>query len=185
MRNHISTQDQAPAHSGRSQDQLRTRPVVHRQAAEAGDAHAMGHTGAHVCQWRGAWKQATPPRWSGSGRRPRRTRPSALYGLGYMHLSGMGSAPRRQEGFQVLHAGSREQVRLRLRLKQAAAASLADAPGEGECNCLGFAPGSISTLHSGPACVTALARVLKLPSSEACQPQISFCELRLANHSSC
>ena len=130
-----------------------------------------------------AWKQATPPRWSGSGRRAEKNQASALYGLGYMHLSGMGVPRDARKAFKYFTLAA-EQVRL-----PAPEAGSCCKPSRctwrGECNCLGFAPGSISTLHSGPACVTALARVLKLPSSEACQPQISFCELRLANHSSC
>ena len=92
--------------AGRSQDQLRTRPVVHRQAAEAGDAHAMGHLGHMYASGVGVEaSNTTALEWFRQA--AEKNQASALYGLGYMHLSGMGVPPRRQEGFQVLHAGSR------------------------------------------------------------------------------
>ena len=175
MRNHISLR-------GRSHNQLHMYSVVRRQAAEAGDAHAMGHLGHMYASGVGVEaSNATALEWFRQA--AEKNQASALYGLGYMHLSGMGVPRDARKAFKYFTLAA-EQVRLPAP-EAASCCKPSRCTWRGECKCLGFAPGSISALHSGPACVTALARVLKLPSSEACQPQLSFCELRLANYSSC
>ena len=159
-------------------DGLHLHSVVRRQAAEAGDAHAMAHLGHMYASGVGVEaSNATALEWFRQA--AEKNQASALYGLGYMHLSGWGVPQDARKAFKYFTLAA-EQVKL-----PAPEALSCCKPGrctgeEGACS--GFCPRpQPQNFHLGPTCV----RVLELPSSEISQSQLSSCELQQVSHSRC
>ena len=86
--------------------------AVRRQAAEAGDAHAMAHLGHMYASGAGVVaSNATALEWFRQA--AEKNQASALYGLGYMHLSGRGVPRDARKAFKYFTLAA-EQVRLPL-----------------------------------------------------------------------
>lgn len=89
--------------------EIEVKVVLHRQAAEAGDAPAMAHLGHMYMNGVGVEaSNATALEWFRQA--AERNHPSALFGLGYMHLSGFGVPKDAKKAFKYFTAAA-EQVR--------------------------------------------------------------------------